>query len=694
MDRKARPRVEAACACDDREVGDCEKGRDAEGAAHRVAIAPQDEGERDRADDRVARAERAHEPAAGVVAFRQRQAVIFGQRLGRERRTDADAKERRDRQKGKQLAHTQAFDAAARNSLDVDVSLEKGDSEPAVVALGESERSAGHAIVVGDDRVALAICRRLAEFEGDGCVLLGVYASDARAEVERLGTRYLAGDPASAKTLEAAGIASARCLLLLGDNDRLNLDVALTARDLNAEIRIVMRQFNRALGRKLEANMSNTTVVSLAAQSGAIFAAAAVDPANYYGVQFPDIDGRLFGFADRLASDLGIDDERVGAIERRLGCRILTASGESVTPERHVEPGERIVTFSPVDPRAPHAKRIHLRARPSLLGAVQRVRTAWRRADPLARRLTISGLAFFAIATGYFVGTLHTDPITAAYFVLTTMTTTGYGDIVPHASDHVEQIAAMVTMLAGVILTALFVALVTANFTQARYRALQGLRRIDASEHVVVCGAGRVGSRVISYLTRLGCEVVVVERNPTAEIIERAREREFALLTADASADATLAFCNLSDATAIVALTESDTMNLEVVLGAQAINPNLRAVVRALEGDFARKIATHFHIDRAFGAADIVSPVLAGLSFRPGIRGFLDIGGREYAVSQEATSPEFLARLAITEGAIPLAAVSRGDVRTIVSIAEIEADDAAVLFLYPAYRFRKDAPVA
>jgi Trk K+ transport system NAD-binding subunit len=576
----------------------------------------------------------------------------------------------------------------------VDVRFGEATSEPAVVALGESERSSGHAIVVGDDRVALAICKRLAEFEGDGCVLLGAFNDEARAEVERLGTRYLASDPARAATLEEAGIATARCLLLLGDNDRLNLDVALTARDLSPDIRIVMRQFNRALGRKLEAKMSNTTVVSLASQSGAIFAAATVDPANYYGVQFPDIDGRLFGFADRLASDLGIEDERVGAIERRLGCRVLTASDLFVTPDRTIGADERVVTFSRVDPRAPHAKRFRPRRPPSLLRAVGNLLATWRRADPLARRLTISGLAFFFFATIFFVGILHIDPITSAYFVLTTMTTTGYGDIVPHATDHVEQLAAMVTMLAGVVLTALFVALVTANFTQARYRALQGLRRIDASEHIVVCGAGRVGSRVINFLTRLGCEVVVIERNPSAEIIERAREREFALLTADATADATLAFCNLNDATAIVALTESDTMNLEVVLGAQAINPNLPAVVRVLEGDFARKIATHFHIDRAFGAADIVSPVLAGLSFRPGIRGFLHIAGREYAVSQEEATPEFLARLAITEGAIALAAVSVGEVRTIASIAEIEPDDDAVLFLYPAYRFRKDAPIA
>ena len=563
--------------------------------------------------------------------------------------------------------------------------------EEAAYALGEIERRAGHAIVVGDDRVALAICRRLAEFEGDGCVLLGPHAAETLADIEHFGTRHVAGDPELAETLVAAEIAAARCMLLLSEDDRLNLKVALTARDLNPDIRIVMRQFNRALGRKLEAKLHNVTVVSLAAQSGAIFAAATVDAANFYGVQFPDIDGRLFGFAERVASDLAIDDERVRDAERRVGCRILTASGEFVTPERRIRADERLVTFSKVDPQAPHAKRLRRPARPSLRRSVAHVRAAWRRADPLARRLLLSALAFFFCATVYFVGTLHTDPMTAAYFVLTTMTTTGYGDIVPHATDHLEQLAAMVTMLAGVGLTGLFVALFAANFTQARYRAQQGLRRIGASEHIVVAGAGRVGERVIDFLIDLGCEVVVVERNPNSGIVERAREREFALLTGDATDDATLAFCNLHEAAAIVALTQNDTMNLEVVLGAQAINPDLPAVLRVLEGDFARKIAKHFHIDRTFGAADLVSPVLAGLSFAPGVRGFLEIAGREYGLSQAEATPAFLARLARTDGTIALAAVCRGDVRTIASFSEIDSDDDSLLFLYPAYRFRKNA---
>ncbi len=41
--------------------------------------------------------------------------------------------------------------------------------------------------------------------------------------------------------------------MALSDDDRLNLQVALKARDLNPHIRVVLRQFNQVLGRKLEA---------------------------------------------------------------------------------------------------------------------------------------------------------------------------------------------------------------------------------------------------------------------------------------------------------------------------------------------------------------------------------------------------------------------------------------------------------
>ena len=549
-------------------------------------------------------------------------------------------------------------------------------------------RARGHAIVVGEDRVALAICRRLAEFESDGCALLGCAEEAARELVARGAARLVAGDPADPRTLVAANIESARSILLLSANDRLNLQIAMRARDLNPQIRIVMRQFNRTLGRKVEVNLENTTVVSLAALSAAVFAAAAVDPANFYGVQFPDIDGPLFGFAERGANELGVAGETVAQAQARLECRILAAGGEAVDSSYRLDGNERLTTFTRLTSRSAGGKRRREGVVTSIARAPRAVRNAWRRADPLARRLTIVAASFYVIATAFFAFALHADPLTAAYFVLTTMTTTGYGDIVPRTSDHVEQVAAMVTMLGGVIFTGLFVALVTANFTQARYRAQQGVRRIDASGHIVVCGAGRVGSRVIDYLIALRVPLIVVEQTPGAAIVERARNREFALLTGDATLDSTLAFCNLAEAHALVALTQSDTMNLEVALGAQAISEKLPIVMRVVDGDFADSVARHFRIGRTFGAGDLVGPVLVALSFTANARGYVEIGGRGYTLSQSLGAAEDIERLAATRGTIVLAAFRDGRPFLAASAADLRPGDLA-LFLYPAYRYRK-----
>jgi hypothetical protein len=92
----------------------------------------------------------------------------------------------------------------------------------------------------------------------------------------------------------------------------------------------------------------------------------------------------------------------------------------------------------------------------------------------------------------------HIDLFTALYVVTETMTTTGFGDIQPRQYGDVAEGVAMLLMIAGVILSGIFIAVISANFTQARWNAIQGLRPIHRRGHIIVCGAGRVGSRVIS----------------------------------------------------------------------------------------------------------------------------------------------------------------------------------------------------
>ena len=116
-------------------------------------------------------------------------------------------------------------------------------------------------------------------------------------------------------------------ILALSPDDHLNLHAALLARDLNPRIRIVLRQFNRTLAHKIEQNFPNCSVLSLAWHSAATYAAAAIDPSCFRGLQFPEPHGPLTGFATRIAEDCGIDGDTVEHAERGLGARIIAIDG-------------------------------------------------------------------------------------------------------------------------------------------------------------------------------------------------------------------------------------------------------------------------------------------------------------------------------------------------------------------------------
>src|SRR5579864_3263250 len=238
------------------------------------------------------------------------------------------------------------------------------------------------------------------------------------------------------------------------------------------------------------------------------------------------------------------------------------------------------------------------------------------------------------------------------------MTTTGYGDITPNHRDPSDLAMAMILMLLGTVFTGIFIAFVASRLTRAQWVRMQGLRPISRRGHIVVCGCGSIGTGVIDLLLGFGIPLVVVEQNPDAALVESARDRGFDLLTGDASRDDTLDLCNLGAAHSLVALTNVDTLNLEIALGARARNPSMPIVLRIAEAELAASIARHFQLETTFSVAALAGPVFAGLARFPGARGRIAFDGREFAIAEITLGRSFDSE--VLRLAIPLAAAEDG----------------------------------
>jgi len=547
-------------------------------------------------------------------------------------------------------------------------------------------------IIVGGDALALSTARELCLVPGHRVVVLWPEDAEFARAVAAVGAVFVTGRPDSRDGLEAAGVTEAVSILALSPDDQLNLQAALRARDANPRIRIVLRQFNRTLAAKIEQNLANCSVLSLAWHSAATYAAVALDPSCFRGLQFPEPDGPLTGFAMRLAEDERIAGHNIIRAEQALGARIVAIDGATdIGADEAIPAGARLVCYGPLDRLVASAsRRVPIESRRSLAGRLRgllrRGRWRLRRLDPYIAGFIAAVLAMFALGTWYFRNSFGSDWLTAAYFVMSTMTTTGFGDIAPDHGRPSDLAAAMLLMLLGTVFTGLFIVFAAARLTRAQWVRMQGLRPIHRRGHIVVCGAGQIGTGVIDFLLEFDYPLVVVEQNPDAALVERARDRGFDLLTGDASRDDTLDLCNLEAAHSLVALTNVDTLNLEIALGARARNPSMPIVLRIAEAAFAESIARHFDFKTTFSVAALAGPVFAGLARLPGARGRIAFDGQEFAIGEIETGNGIEEQL--PPGSVALAAGNdEGDFSLIRGYAGL-ARGTRVLVLVPLAPFR------
>jgi voltage-gated potassium channel len=212
------------------------------------------------------------------------------------------------------------------------------------------------------------------------------------------------------------------------------------------------------------------------------------------------------------------------------------------------------------------------------------------------------------------------------YVTVQTITTVGYGDLTPGAHNRPGRLFAAVFMLVSVGAVAYALTSTVQSIVHSEILATYGARRRHREmsrlqNHFIVCGAGRVGSRIIKEMQRVACPFVVIEkdRNKVVQLIESGAH----VLVSDATLEETLKDAGVERARGLAACLPDDADNVYVVLTARSLSPDLHIVSRAVEEQAEPKMI------RA-GANRVISPIIIGSHrmaqalMKPAVADFMD----------------------------------------------------------------------
>ncbi|MBN2043370.1 MAG: NAD-binding protein [Anaerolineales bacterium] len=159
-------------------------------------------------------------------------------------------------------------------------------------------------------------------------------------------------------------------------------------------------------------------------------------------------------------------------------------------------------------------------------------------------------------------------------------------------------------------------------------------------DHIIVCGLGKVGYRVILELLRFGKDVVAVEIDEKGRFFDKVMALNVPVILGDATRSENLRKAGVQYADAILPATNDQMANLEIALDAREINPGIKVVMRMFDQEFARKVEKGFGIHTAFSTSALTAPIFAAAAMRLNIKHSFYVGDELMNLSELIISPE------------------------------------------------------
>jgi voltage-gated potassium channel Kch len=189
-------------------------------------------------------------------------------------------------------------------------------------------------------------------------------------------------------------------------------------------------------------------------------------------------------------------------------------------------------------------------------------------------------IVFIASTIGYVIAGWPLSD--AAYMVLLTIYSVGYGEVRPIDTTFLRVWTTMTIVLGCTGMIVLTGALVQV-FTLFQFRRLLGLDRMQTEierldTHAIVCGFGRIGVQLAKALTDARHPFLIIERDPSKA--DEARAAGFLTLVGEATHEETLKAAGIERARVLATVLPDDAANVFITLSARNLNPKVQIIAR------------------------------------------------------------------------------------------------------------------
>jgi voltage-gated potassium channel len=157
--------------------------------------------------------------------------------------------------------------------------------------------------------------------------------------------------------------------------------------------------------------------------------------------------------------------------------------------------------------------------------------------------------------------------------------------------------------------------------------------------HIIIAGVGHVGLRVLRTLNQMGFDVVAIEVKPKPSTQEELHKLDVPFIIGDARDRAILGKAQLEHAQSLIACTADDNVNVELIMRARDLNPNIRIVARMWDDQFSHQLERFMNVQAVLSASDLAAPAFAGAAVGIEITQTLRIQGIDYSMIRLAVEP-------------------------------------------------------